>query len=69
VNKSRWNYIKRLQPAPPRFVHVSKQLSEVVDSEGRHAYFYVPRGGGKTFDIGRNAKKRALRESRKGGVF
>jgi hypothetical protein len=70
VNRLRRDYIKKLQPPAPRYIHVSCEARMIPNPLDPLAppIPWVERPG-FTLNIGRNADKRALREARKGGAF
>jgi hypothetical protein len=66
MNRTRWNYLKSLKPAAPRYMHESCTARMVPDPRSALVGYELPwlpqivRTGG-TFNDGRNAAKRQKR--------
>lgn len=66
MNKSRWQYLKSLTVGPGRYAHMSAAVRMLPNPAGDHLPLvpWIERPG-HTYDVGRNAAKRARRVAAK----
>lgn len=71
LSPQRWAYLKRLRPAPPRYLHISCHYvphpAATIAAAQNKSYFGPQHilTTGTTYDVGRNKAKRAKRAAAK----
>lgn len=61
LSKERWEYLKALKPAAPRYIHVSKDAKMIPHPTIPEQWVPWVAPHGTTYNVGRNKAKREAR--------